>query len=257
MSEVVELPGRRRRRRSPKRMIFAAAAITIALLLIWLIWFSSVLSVRSARVEGVPAAQAKQVLAVAEVPMDTPLARVDTGAIAQRVTDAFDWIESVDVRRGYPSDIVIAVAPRTAIAVSADGKAIDASGVVYESPAKPAANLPVIDGTDPDALAAAITVRAGLPAEITAKLASMSARSMDDIRFTLRSGSEVRWGSAEQGELKARVLTALLARRARMYDVSAPELPTTFDENPRKARPSAVSTAPAVPSPPASVPAAP
>lgn len=238
MSEVLELPDRRRRRRrSPKRLIIGAAVITIALLLIWLIWFSSILSVRSAHVEGIPAAQAKQVLAVAQVPLGTPIARLDTAAISQRITDSFDWIESTEVRRGYPSDAVIVVTPRTAIAVSADGKAIDAGGVVYAPATAPAKNLPVIDGTDPDALAAAIAVRSQLPADIAAKLATMSARTRDDIRFTLRSGAEVRWGSAEQAELKGRVLTALMARRARMYDVSAPELPTTFDENPRKSHP--------------------
>jgi cell division protein FtsQ len=40
----------------------------------------------------------------------------------------------------------------------------------------------------------------------------------------------VLWGSAEQGELKAQVLAALLQRRAGVYDVSAPELPTTQQE---------------------------
>jgi cell division protein FtsQ len=44
----------------------------------------------------------------------------------------------------------------------------------------------------------------------------------------LRDGRQVLWGSAEQSELKARVLPELLAaQRAQVYDVSVPESPIT------------------------------
>jgi len=224
------------------RLLIIVGALVVTAALIWLIWFSSVLSVRSARVEGAPEGLTDQVLAAAQVPIGVPIARLDTAGISERVVAAFPWVASTEVRRGYPSEAVIVVIPRVAIARSADDKAVDATGVVYAPPAPLPSTLPRIKGTDPDALAAAIAVRASLPPEILDKLTSMSARSMDDIRFTLRSGAEVRWGSADQAGLKVRVLTALLARRARMYDVSAPELPTTFDENPRKTRPTPIAS---------------
>ena len=44
----------------------------------------------------------------------------------------------------------------------------------------------------------------------------------------------MKWGSADEPEFKAAVLDALLSRRAQIYDVSAPELPTTTDEKGRK-----------------------
>jgi cell division protein FtsQ len=39
----------------------------------------------------------------------------------------------------------------------------------------------------------------------------------------------VRWGDSGRSGLKAAVLRALLPQRARVYDVSAPDLPTTSD----------------------------
>ncbi len=51
---------------------------------------------------------------------------------------------------------------------------------------------------------------------------------MDDVALTLRSGDLVRWGSVEDADLKASVLAALMKRKASVYDVSAPRLPTTY-----------------------------
>ena len=49
----------------------------------------------------------------------------------------------------------------------------------------------------------------------------------DDVVLTLRAGAAVRWGSAERADRKAQVLRSLLPVRAEVYDVSAPDLPTT------------------------------
>ena len=42
----------------------------------------------------------------------------------------------------------------------------------------------------------------------------------------LGGGVRVIWGSAEQSELKAQILTRLMAGDHRVYDVSAPSTPT-------------------------------
>ena len=78
------------------------------------------------------------------------------------------------------------------------------------------------------ALAAATSVVNGLPADLLKRVVSVSATTLDDIDLHLRSGDVVRWGSALDSETKAEVLQALLRRKADLYDVSAPELPTTF-----------------------------
>ena len=73
-------------------------------------------------------------------------------------------------------------------------------------------------------------VLTSLPDDIRQKVVSLKATTRDDVELTLKSSAIVRWGSAEQAELKAEVTRALLKRKAKIYDVSAPELPTTFKE---------------------------
>ena len=110
----------------------------------------------------------------------------------------------------------------------------DADGIAYQSPTPLPKKLLTIDGSDPEALGTAVRIYQQLPVEISQKIAKLTAKSRDDVTFTLGSGAVVRWGNDKKADQKIAVLTALLPRRARMYDVSAPELPTTFDENPKK-----------------------
>ncbi len=232
--QVTRLPRRKGKKKSPLKAIIFLIIITLVLVGVWLVFFSSVFAVKAVKVTGVDAALEKQVIAVAPVPMGEPIAKVDTAAIGSAVQGALPWIASVDVRRGYPNDIVIAVTPRVAVAQSTDGQAIDADGIAYQSPTALPKKLLTIDGSDPDALGTAVRIYRQLPPEIARKIASLTAKSRDDVTFTLGSGAVVRWGNDQKAEQKIAVLTALLPRRARMYDVSAPELPTTFDENPKK-----------------------
>ena len=251
--KVTRLPRRKGRKKSPLKAIILVGVLTIALVAVWLVWFSSVLAVKDVKVTGVDEALQEQVIAAAPVPMGEPIAKVDTAAIGSAVQGALPWIASVDVRRGYPNDIVIAVTPSVAVAQSTDGQAIDADGIAYRSPTALPKKLLTIDGSDPDALGAAVRIFNQLPAEISQKISALTAKSRDDVTFTLGSGAVVRWGNDEKAEQKIAVLTALLPRRARMYDVSAPELPTTFDENPKrkpnKPSPSASASASTDPAP--------
>jgi cell division protein FtsQ len=73
-----------------------------------------------------------------------------------------------------------------------------------------------------------MAVLASLPRNLSRRVVAASATSRDDVDLTFRSGDVVRWGSAERSEFKSEVLRALLRRKADLYDVSAPELPTTF-----------------------------
>jgi cell division protein FtsQ len=88
---------------------------------------------------------------------------------------------------------------------------------------------PVIRGQE-TAMAEAVAVVASLPEEIQRRVRVVQAVSPDDIRLQLGNDAIVRWGNAEEGAFKAEVLLTLLTRRAEAYDVSAPQLPTTFGE---------------------------
>lgn len=220
-------PAVRRRR----RLRWAVAVLTAVLVaaLGWTVMFSSLLAVQSVRVVGAEGPPAEAVLAAAAVPPGVPLARVDTGA-AEVAILALPWVSSVEVRRGWPSEIVIAVEPRTAIAVTGTGGAkqgVDADGVAFDVPGAQVRSLPAVTA-DGVGLTAAMQVLAELPPQIRGGVVRVSATTRDNVDLTFKSGATVHWGSAEQGDFKARVLLALLQRKADVYDVSAPELPTTF-----------------------------
>jgi len=232
-------PGPRRRRRI-RLAIFAGVAL-IVIAAVWLVWFSPVLEVREVRVVGMEGARAQEVLAAAAVPTGVPLARIDTAA-AERAVRELPWVAAAEVRRGWPSEVVLAVQTRVAMAVLAEGAAapgqatgpaagatlaIDGSGAVFESSDPLPRKLPRVRAQGP-ALAAAMEVVTGLPDDLLNRVVIVAATTRDDIDLTLRSGDVVRWGSAQDGEAKAEVLRVLLRRKADMYDVSAPELPTTF-----------------------------
>ena len=217
-----------RRRRLVRALLVVLALLAVAAG-VWLVWFSSVLSVKTVRVVGVDGDSARAVLQAAAVPVGVPLARVDTGGAEARVV-SLAWVSGVEVRRGWPAEVVIAIVPRTPIAALAGAgtrRVVDGTGAVFDAAAGMARELPGVEA-EGVALEEAMAVLSSLPVDLARRVASLSATTRDDVDFRLRSGATVRWGSAEQPEAKAVVLRALLRRSADVYDVSAPELPTTF-----------------------------
>jgi cell division protein FtsQ len=173
--------------------------------------------------------QVIEVRSKAAINTGDPIALVDADTAAREVA-TLPWIQSVEVRRGWPNEIVIAVEMRVPVAKVSVGEidlAVDSLGVTFES--VETQGLPRIDA-EGDALVAAVEVLVALPENLSSKVLRISADSRDNVELELKSGSTVRWGSSEEAEFKSQVLEALLTRRAEIYDVSAPELPTTTDE---------------------------
>lgn len=225
-SEVVDLSDRSPRRRRRIRMALIVLLVIAVGAAVWAVWFSSLLAARQVRAVGIDGARAEQVLAAAAVPLGVPLAQLDAGR-AERAVRALAWVKDAEVRRGWPSEVVIAVTPRVPLAVVGSGRAVDADGVVFDATAATTKGLPRVEA-EGDALAESMAVLQTLPADLARKVVAISATTRDDVALRLRSGDLVRWGSADQAAFKAEVLGALMNRKAEVYDVSAPELPTTF-----------------------------
>ncbi len=198
--------------------------------LVWVVGWSSLLVVRSVRVLGTAMLSPEQVRQAAAVPLDTPLIRVEADATADRVR-ALAPVQSVEVRRGWPNEVVLVVTERVPVAVLPADRGfqlVDGSGVAFAPVAAPPAGLLVVDARGgSEVRRAALDVLTGLPARVRAQVVQVAATTRDDVRLRLRDGATVVWGSVERGDLKARVLVALLPQDALAYDVSAPELPTT------------------------------
>lgn len=210
------------------KWLIAGAVVVLAIILVWLFAFSNVFAVKEVSVVGAEGELAQSILAAGAVPMDTPLARLDASAIAERVRSV-PQVAGVEVRRGWPSTVVLAVDQRVPVAVvqtPGGWMLTDATGVEFEQVAtKPDGLLEV--AAEGVGLETAVQVINELPPEIADRVAKVAATTRDDVVLSLKSGAEVQWGSSEQTAFKSKVLVALLAQKAKAYDVSAPELPTT------------------------------
>lgn len=225
-----------RRRRALSRRTYGLIAL-VGLLgagLGWVVFGTSTLGVRAIEVSGATIAGADQVRAVAAVPLGTPLARVDTGVIEDRVR-ALVSVADVDVSRSWPRTLTIEVTERAAVAaVVAPGGGfllIDRTGVVFhtvvERPAGVALLRLAAPGPRDPATLSLLRVLAALTEPLRRQLAALVAESSTRIRLELVNGTVVVWGDAESSDAKAAVATALLSRKAKTIDVSSPDVATT------------------------------
>lgn len=228
-------------RRQWARRWLALRYVLLALVLValvvggtWLVWFSPVLAVKGVDVAGTRLLSTEQVRRAAAVPEGEPLARVDLARVLARV-EALAEVSSADVTRSWPDAVRIDVVERVSVAVVDLGgrlRGMDDEGVVFQEFGKVPVDLPRVQTTgtaSPEALREAAGVVGALPDDLARRVEHVEVGTVDQISLVLRDGRQVVWGSAEQADLKARVLEALLQQRARVYDVSVPASPVTRD----------------------------
>ena len=238
MTVTTEIDGRLAARGRARRRTRLAVTLSVAALLMllglagWLALDTGLLGVQDVRVTGTERLDPAQVRAVAAIPAGTPLARLDTGSVADRL-GRLPEVAAVDVVRDWPRSVTIRVRERVPAAVQARGTAyvlVDRSGVVFASvdhrpPGLPVVSAPV-DAGQP-ALRAALDVLEALPAAVRRSVRQVRAASAEEVVVQLSKGRTVRWGSPDRGARKAAVLAVLVTRKAHVYDVSAPDAPTT------------------------------
>jgi cell division protein FtsQ len=218
-----------------RRVRLLVVALLLAALVagtVWLVFFSSQVATRGVEVTGTRTLPQARVERAAEVPVGTPLARVDLDAIRARV-EAIASVRRAEVSRSWPHTVHIAVTERTPVAVlnRGDGlQALDSEGVLFGRYGTRPQNLPLVR-TEPDtpaeALVEAARVIDALPDRIAGRVDTLEVSSVDEIELVLTSGRRVLWGSAEDSAQKADVLAVLLKRPGQQLDVSVPGRPTT------------------------------
>lgn len=221
---------RRRRLRTWWLWGGASMVVLVVALLVWLFYFSQVFASEETVVEGNRLLTADQVLAAAEVPMGVPLARLDVAAPAARV-EALEEVRNATVSTDFPNTVRIAVEERVAVyqmAVGSEYGWVDRDGVVFRKGQAKDEAMPVATIADPNERLRrdVATVLAALPGEVEAQVEAVQAVSVDRIVLDLGERTVV-WGSADESALKGEVVAALLSVEAKVYDVSAPNNPTT------------------------------
>lgn len=224
----------RRRARARRKLIGAvvgAVILVVGAVAVYLFWFSDVLAVTEVSVEGNQLVSTDRVIETAAVPMGEPLLTTDIRAIDARVSDLVE-LAAVVVERQFPGTVAITVTERTlAYQRLADGQYhwVDPAGVQFRTlpTAEPGTVIAVTASDDVRLLTDVATIVDHLPEALLQRVAQVDARGVDEIVIQLDDGDQVIWGSAEQSDLKAQVLTVLLDVDATVYDVSAPGHPTT------------------------------
>jgi cell division protein FtsQ len=224
---------RRAQRRALARRAGLVATVLAPLALVaWVLLASPWLAVRTVAVSGEGRLSAQQVLAAARVPLGTPLARVDTGAVAARVR-ALGPVASVSVSRRWPHTIRLSLVERAPVAAAGSGRTwtlYDGTGVrlgtVGAVPAGVVRLQVAHPGPQDPATGAALQVLDQLPAPLRRLVAAVGAASPEQVGLVLRDGRRVVWGGASDGRAKAAALTTLLRLPGRVYDVSSPSVVT-------------------------------
>ena len=223
----------RRRRRVVFLALGAAAIVAVA---IWALLGSGLFVVRSVSVTGAGAVPRAEVLRAAGIKPGTPLARIDTAAVARRV-EQITQVQSAQVSRDWPDSVTIVIQERTPVlAVASDGgfALVDKSGVVVSHVASRPPGMVLFDTpADPSSLRgnravqAAVTVLHQLPPRIRRQVRAVAAPSPDAVTLDLRQGVTVLWGGTDRAAAKAAELVILMRTRASFYNLSDPNTAVT------------------------------
>jgi cell division protein FtsQ len=197
---------------------------------VWVLWFSTLLVLRTVVVTGSTIRPDAEIRQVAALPIGRPLVAVDLDAARQRVA-GLPSVAQVRVRREWPHTVRITVQEREAVALVPDGDRyaeVDRSGVRFNTVNAVPPGVPLVlapPGTTHAALDAALAVATTLPPSTLRQVRSITASGPNDVTLTLSSAAVVHWGGPTDTGRKAQVLGLLLRTGARSYDVSAPDAP--------------------------------
>lgn len=203
----------------------------------WILLGSRLLVARTIEVSGEHLVSRDRVLAAAGVRIGEPLARLNTGAVRDRV-EAIQEVETARVERRWPATVRIVVRERTPIVVVQHANRflqIDRYGVTVITSAARPHGLPVLQvsvpaQTDP-AMRAGLAVLGELPPWLRHRVVGLAATTPEDVTMQLTGGVSVVWGAPERASEKVALLHGLLVgsprRDVATIDVSSPEVVTT------------------------------
>jgi cell division protein FtsQ len=218
-----------------RRLVWGVSLGSIGALIIavTVLTLSPALALRTVVVEGSNRLESSQVQQALGGLYGEPLARVSPERIAEAL-EPLRLIQAFTTRIVPPNTLVVSIVERTplaAVSVAAGFAVVDAAGVTLWSQPDQPAELPVIAGSaqrNPASFQAVARVLTALPPELVAGMESISATTLDDVRFSMRgSDHQVMWGSADRAREKAKVLHASLIAAGvgepKLIDVTTPE----------------------------------
>jgi cell division protein FtsQ len=229
-------PARRRASRW-KVMFVSLLVIGVFGVAAWVLLGSRLLVVRHVEVTGTHLLPRDRVAGAARIHLGTPMIRLDTGAVRDRI-EGIQEVEAVRVERRWPATVRIVVTERVPVVVVPRGgrfQQYDRYGVlVVTTTARPPSLPDLVVATPGPAdvtTGAALSAWRSLPRRLAGRLVAVEAPTTESITFRLSGGRTIVWGAAERAPEKLRLIDALsrtpAGRAARTIDVSSPEVVTT------------------------------
>ena len=209
-----------------------AVAVLVIAVLTYLFAWSPIFQVRAIEISGLPQGiTTAAITSASEITVGEKLARLEPRAISNRLKK-LTWIASSDIGRNWLNGkVTIAITSRKPVGIY-QGRALDASGHIFDFPGKIPSSLPQVSAKSAAIGLTAIDLFAALPSDIRESLIAMSATSDRSIntRVTVANRAiSIQWGGVSQLSLKVKVYRALLAlpenAKVTSIDLSAPHAP--------------------------------
>ena len=223
-----------RRRRAILSSVVGAFLALILLMLASM--YTPMLAVEQIRVVGLSRLKVSQIQGALKGQLGVPLPMVQSSKIGDALRP-YPLIESFAVTSRPPHTLVIRITERTPICIVNVGNTnylFDPAGVkVGVAGSNDAYPTLTING-DPSSSAQyklAMDVLLALPASLLPRVASIDAKTKDNVTMQLRgnAGQKIVWGDASSSALKSKVLAALLRNYKKServtFDVSSPTAP--------------------------------
>lgn len=202
-------------------------------------FFTPLLSVEKIQVTGTTRLKESSIINALKSQVGKPLPQVNPADVASALKP-FALIESFSVVSLPPHTLLIQIAERQPIGVinvAGTNYLYDPAGVKIGI-ANGTEKLPTIaitgDPASSKTYKAAIEVLLALPAQLLDRVASIDAKSKDDVTLRLRgyAGQKIIWGDQSESVLKSKVLDALIANQKTTdrvtFDVSSPYAPVVL-----------------------------
>lgn len=255
MSTVAVDPRIRARRRLIARGVFrrrrwvlvVLAVVAVAGAAAWAVLSTSLLGVRQVQVRGATHTGSDEILAAAGIESGTPLARLATAEIEDRI-ETLPWVANATVTRHWPGTVEVVVHERhavVAVAVGGSWALTDLTGKVLSIepgvPAMPEVRGPLptplrVGGFLPAQAAGAVRVAAILPASLRSQVVVVSWTGDGEVLLELARGGVAELGRADDPEAQmislATVLAAVPPGPLEIVDLRAPAVPVVRSDDP-------------------------
>ena len=239
LDERLKEKKRERRKKWLKLVVGILAPLVVTISLVWLVFFSTVFTVTLDRVaivgvDGNSIIQDADVDSVLAGHEGDRIALLDIDALAAELEEIPE-VHSAVVQRRFPRALTVELSEqhpfgcwgseRSCVVLASDGS-------ILRVPAEMQTGLPILEVADsqlePAVFMKAISaVSETLDPQVAQRVVSFALSEGGEVSFQLDSGATVRWGDADDAELKRKVLGALLAEDHSLYDVSIPSSPVT------------------------------